>query len=483
MRQLDSTTVARTERPVRILQFGGGNFLRAFVDWMVEQANTAGVTDHGIAIAHVTPQPDRAIELLREQDGLFHVYLEGIADGEPVREATLVTAVQEVVEAHTDFARFRELYLGEDLQVLVSNTTEAGIAWLPGDDLTATPPLSFPAKVTALLLDRYRHFDGDPERGLAIVCCELIEDNGSTLREYVLRHAAANGLDAGFVQWVREHCRFYDTLVDRIVPGFPHADIAEIQAELGYRDQLVVKAEYYYVWAIAGDPALREVLPLERAGLHVELMDDIRPYRAKKVRVLNGAHTALTPVGLLLGHATVLEAFADPDTQAYVRRLVTDEVLPTIDEDPRALIRFADGILERFSNPYLEHRLADIALNSLSKWQTRNLPVVLDSWRAGRPALRTVLSLAAWLLLYSGRSGVAFDPVDDPAAVALVRDTWREHDLPGWVAGVLDGCITAGTSATPAEVARLTEEVAAAVATLRADGVAQVLRERMAPVG
>ncbi len=475
MRPLDRTTVHTVVRPVRVLQFGGGNFLRGFVDWMIHRANTAGVTDLGVAVVHAVPQPDPAVDLLARQDGLFHVLTEGVADGRPVRETTLVTCVQEVVAAHEDPDRYRALTLAEDLRVIVSNTTEAGIVHVPGDDLAARPPLSFPAKVTALLLDRYRHFEGDPDRGLHVVCCELIEDNGSTLRASVLRHAAENALEPGFVAWVERHCRFYDTLVDRIVPGYPRADAARLQAELGYDDRLLVKAEHGYTWAIAGDPALREVLPLAAAGLHVEMVDDIRPYRERKVRVLNGGHTALAALGLLQGHVTVAEAVADPPTGAYLRRLVTAEVLPTLAGDPAALRRFADGVLERFGNPSLEHRLADIALNALPKWRTRNLPVLLDRWRAGAEAPATVLSLAALLVLYAGRGDAAFRPADDPATVARVRDAWRPDDLPGWVADVLP-VVTDGTGATPAESSRLARETAAAARRLLADDVAPVLR-------
>jgi tagaturonate reductase len=316
MQPLNSTTVARRQRPVTVLQFGGGNFLRGFVDWMIQVANDAGVLDAGVAVVHATPAHDPAFELLRQQDGLFHVLLEGVRDGEPVREVTRVECVQAVAAAHREFERYRELYLDPDLRLIVSNTTEAGIVHVEGDDLTATPPASFPAKVTALLHDRFRHFGGSPDKGLAVVACELIEDNGSTLRELVLRHAEAARLGDEFVAWVQEACSFYDTLVDRIVPGFPRDDIQRIQDEIGFADRLVVKGEYFHVWAIGGDERIRELLPLDRAGLDVRFMSDIRPFRAQKVRVLNGAHTALSAVGLQLGFTGVREAFADDDVRA-----------------------------------------------------------------------------------------------------------------------------------------------------------------------
>lgn len=477
MRQLDSTTVDRPDLPVTVLQFGGGNFLRAFVDWLIDRGNAAGVCRHGVAVVHVTDGPDWAVDQLAAQDGLFHVYLEGIKDRRPVKEVSLVTCVQEVLHAHgspAEVEEYERLVVSPDLRIVVSNTTEAGIEYVPGDDLTARPPRSFPAKVTALLLARYRHFGGDPAAGLSFLCCELIEDNGSTLRAYVLRHAADNGLDAAFVDWVTDSCRFYDTLVDRIVPGFPRDDIGAIQAEIGYADQLVVKAEYFYVWAIGGDPSIRELLPLDRAGLNVLFMDDIRPFRAKKVRVLNGAHTALSAVGLQTGCETVRAAFAHPQVEAYVRALVADEVLPTIPGDRAGLAAFADTILERFDNPFLQHRLADICLNALSKWATRNLPVVIDRWAAGEQAHRSVLALAALLVLDSGRSANAdFDPHDDPTALATIRGRFDRDDLPGWVGSALAVLPLPELGAGVA--ARLAHEVAGHVERILDDGMAAAL--------
>jgi tagaturonate reductase len=482
MQPLNSTTVARTPRPVTVLQFGGGNFLRAFVDWMIQVANDAGVMDAGVAVVHATPQADPAFELLRDQDGLFHVYLEGVRDGEPVVEVTRVECVQAVVAAHGEFDRYRRLYLDPDLRLVVSNTTEAGIVWVEGDDLSATPPASFPAKITALLHDRYRHFGGAPDKGLAVVPCELIEDNGSTLREYVLRHAAAAGLGDDFAAWVRDACSFHDTLVDRIVPGFPRDDIDRIQADLGFADRLVVKGEYFHVWAIGGDERLREQLPLDRAGLDVRFMADIRPFRAQKVRVLNGAHTALSAVGLQLGSTSVREAFADDDVRTYVERLVAEEVLPTIDGDRGELRAFAAGILERFTNPFLHHRLADIALNAVAKWRTRNLPVLVDRSRAGAAAPLTTFSLAAVLLLQSGAAAVeGFTPADDADTLRLLGEGPGD-DVVGWVRTAVDRLdLAAGLDDDAAQA--LVRDVAAAVTAIRTDGARSALRTALAAGG
>jgi tagaturonate reductase len=471
MQPLNSTTVTRTTRRVTVLQFGGGNFLRGFADWMIQRANDVGVLDAGVAVVHATAQPDPAFDLLREQDGLFHVYLEGVRDGVPVREVTRVECVQEVVAAHTEFDRYRELYLRPELRVVLSNTTEAGIVHVEGDDLTAQPPVSFPAKVAALLHDRFRHYDGAADKGLAFVACELIEDNGSTLREYVLRHAEAAGLDEEFAAWVREACSFSDTLVDRIVPGFPRDDIDRIQREIGYADRLVVKGEYFHVWAIGGDDRVREVLPLDRAGLDVRFMPDIRPFRAQKVRVLNGSHTALSAIGLLLGHESVREAYADPELRTYLDRLVADEVLPTIAGDRAELDAFAAGILERFTNPYLHHRLGDIALNAVAKWRTRNLPVYADRAGAGAAAPLTAFALAAVLLVQSGHAAVpGFAPADDAEALAvLAAGPAAVEDGDAWVARAVDR-LDLATGLDAAQSGALLREVGAWVSRILAAG-------------
>ena len=474
--------------------------MRAFVDHMLHQANQSGLMNDGVAIVHAVPGADIALDLLEKQDGLYHVLLEGIKDGRPIREITLVDAITGIVRAHEDFAAYRELYLSPGLTTIVSNTTEAGIAWVEGDDLSAQPPASFPAKITALLHDRWQHFDGDPSKGLRVVCCELIEDNASTLREYVLRHAAANALPADFVAWVETACSFHDTLVDRIVPGYPRDEIDAIQAEIGYADSVVVKGEYFGVWAIAtgtqGGPgeAIREVFPLDKAGQPVEFMPDIRPFRAKKVRILNGLHTALAQFGLLVGCESVREAFARDDVTAYLTTLLDTEVLPSIPdweqgEEARAALRaFAAKIVERFGNPYLHHRLADISLNSVSKWQARNLPVALDAWAAGREAPATVAAFAALAVLYSGQGSDAaavatrgFEPRDDAAPLAAIRDNFDARHPQEWLRAVID----AAGFFTPEQeplAARLAAEAGAWADVLLTDGAAIVLKELSAGI-
>jgi tagaturonate reductase len=438
MKALNATTTEKPALPVKILQFGEGNFLRAFVDWMINKANEAGIMNHGVAVVQPIAGGDFVRDLFKKQDNLYHVYLEGIKDKQPVKEVSLVKSIISVTNPYSDYKTYESLFLCDSLEMIVSNTTEAGIRYEEGDDINAEPPASFPAKMTALLYKRFKKFNGDASKGLSIICCELIEDNGSTLKQYVLKHAAVNNLGSDFENWVNSNCHFYDTLVDRIVPGFPKETINEIKEEIGFDDNLVVKGEYFHVWAIGGDSSLKQKLPLDKAGLNVLFMDDIRDFRAKKVRILNGSHTAMVPVALQMGCETVMDAFNTAEVEKFINKMVAEEVLPVIDEDPEELKKFAAKILERFYNPYLKHYLKDISLNSLSKWETRDFPTVKDNFtKLNKNARLASFSFAALLVLYSGKAEVPFTPNDTPEFVELIKSSFDANNVRAWVDAIV----------------------------------------------
>lgn len=439
MKPLNATTVEKPQLTEKILQFGEGNFLRAFVDWMIDGANQKGIMSHGIAVVQPIAQGDFVKNIFNQQDSLYHVYLEGIKDKQPVKEVALIKSITRLLNPYSDYKAYEELFLSDALEFIFSNTTEAGIRYEAGDDIYAEPPASFPAKMTSLLFKRFNKFNGDASKGLSVVCCELIEDNGSTLRQYILQHAAANNLGEAFENWVKTHCFFYDTLVDRIVPGFPKETINEIKEEIGFDDNLVVKGEYFHVWAIGGDSSIAQKLPLDKAGYNVLFMDDIHDFRAKKVRILNGSHTAMVPVALQLGCETVMDAFNTPEVEQFINKMVATEVLPVINEDPEELKVFAGKILERFYNPYLKHYLKDISLNALAKWETRDFPTVKDNFTQKNESAKLVtFSFAALLVLYSGKSAAgAFTPNDTPEFVAFIQSTFNANDIKTWVEGIV----------------------------------------------
>ena len=438
MQILNKNTVNKKELPVKIIQFGEGNFLRAFVDWMIDKANDAGVMSHGIVAVQPIQQGAKVKNIFKQQDSLYHVYLEGIKDKKPIKETSLVKCLNDVINPYSEYEAYEDLFLNENIEIVISNTTEAGIRYEEGDDVFAKPPKSFPAKITSLLYQRYKKFQGDNSKGLHFICCELIENNGSTLLNYVLQHARYHKLEDNFLQWINSACYFYDTLVDRIVPGFPKEDIDEVKQELGFDDNLVVKGEYFHVWAIGGNPIIKDILPLDKIGLNVLFMDDIRDFRAKKVRILNGSHTAMVPVALQLGCSTVMDAFGIPLVEKYINKMVYEEVLPVINENPEELKLFASKILERFYNPFLKHYLKDISLNSLSKWETRNYPTLIDNYtKLNNQAQFTIFSLASLLVLYSGRSSVDFLPSDNTDFIDIIQGSFDRNNLRQWVENIL----------------------------------------------
>lgn len=383
--------------PIRVLQFGQGNFLRGFVDWQLDILNTHCGLDFGVVI--VRPTSRSQAPLLDTQGGCYTTVLRGLdAHGELQTEVRKINCVQRELDLSLHFADYLALARNPDVRFLVSNTTEAGISVNGSDRYTDLPPQSFPAKLTRWLHERHQHFAGDTSKGVVLLPCELIEDNGPALRDAVLHYANVWQLSAEFHTWLAQSCYFCSTLVDRIVTGYPVEEIGQLQATLGYQDAFLVTGERYHYWAIEAPPWVAFELPFQRAALNVQWVADLTPIRLRKVAILNAAHTVLAAVGLLVGVRTVRDAMQDPEIMAFLAATLSQEILPSLPMEQEGLRAYVQEVLLRFRNPHIQHQLQAIALNMASKCVTRLVPQIKTFAQTnGRFPPRLVLALAAAL--------------------------------------------------------------------------------------
>ncbi|WP_187263337.1 tagaturonate reductase [Pontibacter beigongshangensis] len=453
------------QRPVKVLQFGEGNFLRGFVDWMIDILNEK--TDFNGAVEIVQPLGQGIVHLLNKQDGLYHLLLEGIQGGEQTQEIRLISCVADSLNPYDDYQDYLRRGENPDLQFVISNTTEAGIAFGAADKDMDTLPSSFPGKLTALLYHRFKHFNGASDKGLYLIPCELIEKNGENLKDTVLQFASHWNLPEAFVAWINESNIFCNTLVDRIVPGFPRDTIKEIQQEIGYEDNLVVKAEPFHLWVIEAPAEVEAAFPTAKADLQVKFVSDLTPYRTRKVRILNGAHTVLVPVAYLQGLRTVREAVEDATAGKFIREAIFEEIVPTLDLPAEELKQFANDVIERFQNPFIHHELMSIALNSVSKYKVRVLPSVLEfHQRTGKLPQRLLHSLAALILFYKGEWNGDQIPLNDtPEVLNFFKSAWEKGSAEETVATVLANKSFWGTDLT--QIDGFTTTVAAEVKQLQ----------------
>lgn len=443
--------------PVKVLQFGEGNFLRGFVNWMIDLMNEEASFEGSVQV--VQPIEQGIVHLLNEQDGLYHLLLNGLKEGKPSQEIRLISCIKEGINPYGKYKEYLALGENPDLEFVISNTTEAGIEFVNSDRSMETLPDSFPGKLTALLYHRFRHFKGDAAKALTIIPCELIDKNGEALQKAILQYSEYWKLPKEFNNWIQEHTTFCNTLVDRIVPGYPRENINEIQEELGYKDQLVVKAEPFHLWVIEGPESVKNAFPAHKAGLQVLFVKNQAPYRTRKVRILNGAHTALVPVAYLQGLRSVREAVEDKNVGKFLREAIEHEIIPTLDLPKEELEQFAHDVIERFQNPFIHHELMSIALNSISKYKVRVLPSVLEYHkRSDKLPNRLLHSLAALILFYRGSWRGENIALQDAADVLdFFRDAWNMNNLNTTVELVLSNQQFWGTDLT--QIPGLTEQV------------------------
>ena len=420
MKSLNRQDFPGPQYPTRAIQFGEGNFLRAFIDWQLDLLNEK--TDLAAGVTIVRPINTEFPPSLNTQDGLYTTVIRGLDErGEAVSEARIIRSVNNEINPWQDFAGYLALARNPAIAFVFSNTTEAGISYHAGDRPDDKPPVSFPAKLAQLLLERFRHFNGAADKGWTIIPCELIDYNGEALKALVLRYAEEWQLPAAFRDWVETANTFCSTLVDRIVTGYPRDEAEKLEAELGYHDAFLDTAEYFWLFVIQGPRALAEKLRLDRCPLNIHIVEDIRPYKERKVAILNGAHTALVPVAWLCGVDTVGEAMRD-----YVQQTIAEEMIPALDWPADELRQFADAVTGRFLNPFIRHQLLSIALNGMTKFRTRILPQLLANTRQhGVIPPRLTFALAALIAFYRGqRDGQTYPLQDD--------DVWLTRFAEGW---------------------------------------------------
>ena len=389
--------------PEKVLQFGEGNFLRAFIDWMLDEMNEKSLFN-GRAVV-VQPLPTGLIDMLNTQDGLYTLFLRGIEDGQTIEKKKIISSISRAFNPYTSWNEYLATAENPDMELIISNTTEAGIEYKEEAFDPAACPNTFPAKLTAWLYRRYTCFRGAADKGMIIMPCELINYNGTKLKEYILQYASSWRLEGGFAEWLENANTFLSTLVDRIVPGYPRDEIEQITAELGYKDNLIDTGEIFHLLVIEGANAeIQQKLPLSQAGLNVVFTNDMQPYRTRKVAVLNGAHTGNVLGAHLAGLETVGEMLADPDFSVFLKDMLLKEIVPILDLPENAKTAYAEAILERFANPFIHHELLTISLNSVAKWKVRVLPSMLAYiMKEGLTPKRMVFSLAALIAFYNGK--------------------------------------------------------------------------------
>ena len=386
--------------PERVLQFGEGNFLRAFADYWFDMANEKAGWNGKCVL--VQPIAQGLTQLINRQEGLYTLYLRGRQNGEKVDAKRVISSVSRCLNPYEkqDYDAMMDVAAGEALEYIVSNTTEAGIVYDPSCRLEDCPPASFPAKLTQVLLHRWRA--GRP--GVVVLSCELIDNNGKELLRCVNQYIKQWGLEEGFARWVNGDCTFCSTLVDRIVPGRIRdaAEAARLEDENGYRDALIDVGEVFGVWNIEGPEWLAEKLPFRAAGLNCPVVPDVTPYKKRKVRILNGAHTGFVPGAYLAGYDIVRDCMQDDVILGFMNRMLHEEVIPTLPLDRQDLEAFAAAVQDRFNNPFINHELMSITLNSTSKWRARNMPSLLEyAQTAGKLPPCLAMSFAAYIAFYS----------------------------------------------------------------------------------
>ena len=475
------------DRPIKVVQFGEGNFLRAFVDYMIDIANEK--TDFNGNIVLIKPIEFCNMEMFHKQDCQYTVSLRGNVNGEAAVLNRQITSVADAVDSYTEYGKYMGLAEIETVRFVVSNTTEAGIVYDDTEKFEYNPPKSFPGKLTKFLYHRFETFKGDMSKGLVMLPVELIDDNGIMLKKCVMQLIELWGLGDTFKNWVNEACIFTSTLVDRIVTGYPRATETEEWEKLGYEDRIMVTGEPFALWIIESEKDISTELPLDKAmadmiGMDVIFTDNQKPYKQRKVRILNGAHTSFVLAAYMAGLDIVRDSMQDETIRNFMLKTIYEEVIPTLTLPEEELKAFAGEVVNRFNNPYVDHALLAISLNSVSKWRARCMPSFLGYVeKMGKLPVHLTFSLAALMAFYTGteirgkalignRAGQEYNIMDDMPVLEFFRDNCQK-ETKEFVEAFLGSVDFFGQDLN--EVAGLTDAVTAYLDDIKANGMRAAL--------
>lgn len=393
------------EAPERILQFGEGNFLRAFVECWIDKMNEKAGFNTKVVICQPIGSASFVVNKLKEQEGLYTLILRGNENGTKVDDRRVISCVSKCLNTYQEYDKVLAYAESEEIRFVVCNTTEAGIQYVPSCQFTDVPADSYPGKLTQWLYRRYQKFGQEKGKGIVILACELIDNNGKELEKCVNQYVDQWELGEGFKTWLAEECVFCSTLVDRIVPGYPRADAAAICEELGYQDDLLDVGEVFGLWVIEGPEWLKKELPFAEAGLPVIICDDHKPYKQRKVRILNGAHTSMVLGAYLAGQDIVRDCMNDEVIRDFMNKTIYDEIIPTLTLPEDELREFAASVTDRFNNPFVDHALMSISLNSTSKWKARVMPSLKGYLaKTGKLPKCITASFAFYIAFYNGQT-------------------------------------------------------------------------------
>ena len=389
------------DAPERVLQFGEGGFLRAFVDYFIDVMNEKAGFNSKVVLCQ--PIASGLTDMINEQEGLYTLYLRGFQDGQKVNKKRIISAVSRCINPYADFEALLACAENPDLRFITCNTTEAGIAYDPSCQLADAPASSYPGKLTQFLYRRFQKFGTEKGKGFIILACELIDDNGKELEKCVLQYAQQWMLGEDFIQWVKEENIFCSTLVDRIVTGYPRAEAEALCEENGYIDNLIDTGEIFGFWVIEGPQSIKEEFPCDKAGLPILITDNHKPYKQRKVRILNGAHTSFVLGAYLAGQDIVRDCMNDEVINGFMNKTIYDEIIPTLTLPEEELKDFAASVTERFKNPFIDHALLSISLNSTSKWKARVMPSLKGYVeKTGKLPACITASFAFYMAFYTG---------------------------------------------------------------------------------